>query len=180
VARAVGGLEEAQRQVFERERPLIERLARERAERGLSQEDLVQEGSLALLAAMHEFAGGVDGAFEPYAEKRVGEQMDRALEEEQSSLREERQLTEDAAAFERMELFLRRELKRDPTPAEMTARLGWAAERLDDVAAAVADARQRHDEELLPFLDPDYFDPLEWLGEDEQGSEPEGDGDDGA
>jgi len=176
VVRAVGGLEEAQRQVFERERPLIERLARERADQGLSHDDLVQEGSLALLAAMHEFAGGVDGAFEPYVEQRVGEHMDRAIQEEQSALREEKQLAEDAAAFERTELLLRRELKRDPTAAEMSARLGWAAERLDDVAAAVEDARQRHDEELLPFLDPDYFDPVEWLGEDEDSSEPDGDG----
>ena len=168
VARAVGGEEAAQRTVLDHERAMITRLARERAERGLSQEDLVQEGSLGLLRAMHEFAGGVDDHFDRYAEARVGEQMDRALQEEQSAVREEQQLVEDANSFEQAELVLRRELKREPTPAELRDRLGWSAERLDDVAAAVEDARQRHDEELTAYLDPEYFDPLDWIAEDEE------------
>ncbi len=150
---------------------MIERLARDRADQGLSEEDLVQEGSLGLLAAMHEFAGGVRQPFESYAEARVGEQMDRALQDEQAALREEKQLVEDAAAFEQAEVALRRELNRAATPAEIRERLGWSAERLDEVAAAVEDARQRHDEELMAYLDPEYFDPLDWVddGEDEEG-----------
>ena len=166
VSRAVGGEPAAQRLVFERERSLIDRLARARAEQGLSYEDLLQEGLLGLLAAMHEYAGGVDQTFDDYAEARIGEQMDRALEDEQAAVRDDRQLVEDAAAFERAELALARELNRAATPGEVRARLGWSPERLDDVAAAVADARQRHDEELVPYLDPDYFDPLDWVGED--------------
>jgi RNA polymerase primary sigma factor len=176
VARAVGGEPDAQREVFERQRAMIARLARERADRGLSHDDLLQEGSLGLLAAMHEYAGGVQAPFEAYAETRVGEQMDRALEDEQAAVREEQQRAEDANAFEQAELALRRELQRDATPEELRERLGWTPERLDDVAAAVTDARQQHDEELLPYLDPDYFDPLDWIGEDESGTPAGGDG----
>ena len=72
--------------------------------------------------------------------------------------------------------ILRQELNREATPAEVRERLGWTPERLDDVAAAVEDARRRHDEELLPFLDPDYFDPLDWVGEDEATERGGGDG----
>jgi RNA polymerase primary sigma factor len=176
IARAVGGEAAAQRRVFEQQRQMIARLARERADQGLSQEDLLQEGSIGLLAAMHEFAGGVEGPFEPYAETRVAAQMDQAVADEQSALREEKQLADDAAAFERAELALRRELKREATPAEIGERLGWSAERLDDVAAAVEDARQQHDEELARYLDPEYFDPLDWIGEEEDGPRPDGDG----
>jgi DNA-directed RNA polymerase specialized sigma subunit len=163
VVRAVGGEPAAQRQVFEREGPMIALQARRRADQGLSQEDLVQEGSLGLLAAMHEFAGGVEQPFDAYAESRVAEHMDRALAEEQAALQEERQLVQDAAAFEEAESALRRELNRVPSPPEIQARLGWTAARLDDVAAAVEDARQRHDEELAAYLDPEYFDPLDWI-----------------
>ena len=176
VLRAVSGDAAAQREVFERQRPSIVRLARERGERGLSQEDLLQEGSLGLLAAMHEFAGGVEAPFESYAEARIGAEMDRALDEEQAAVREEQQLVADAVAFEAAELALRRELDREATPAELRERLGWTSERVDDVAAAVEDARRRHDEELLPFLDPDYFDPLDWVGVDEATGQNGGDG----
>lgn len=176
VARAVGGEPAAQREVFERERAMISRLARQRADRGLSHEDLLQEGSLGLLAAMHEFAGGVETPFDAYAETRVGEQMDTALADEQSAVREEKQLVEDAQAFEQAELALRRELKREPTPDELRVRLGWSQARLDDVAAAVEDARQRHDEELAAFLDPEYFDPLEWIGAEDGGDQNGGQG----
>ena len=176
VLRAVGGDAAAQHEVFDQERDLILRLARERGERGLSQEDLVQQGSLGLLAAMHEFAGGVEAPFETYAEARIGEEMDRALNEEQAAVREDQQLVADANAFEAAELALRQELNREATPAEVRERLGWTPERLDDVAAAVEDARRRHDEELLPFLDPDYFDPLDWVGEDEATERGGGDG----
>ena len=178
VQRAVSGEAGAQREVFDQQRALIQRLARERAEQGLSQEDLVKEGSLGLLAAMHEFAGGVQAPFETYAEARIGQEMDRALQDEKAAVREEQQLVADANEFEAAELALRKELNRAPTPTELRERLGWAPERVDDVAAAVEDARQRHDEELLPFLDPDYFDPLDWVGEDEA-TEPKG-GDGGA
>lgn len=172
----MNGESSAQREVFDQQRALILRLARERLEQGLSEADLVQEGSLALLAAMHEFAGGVEAPFETYAEARIAEEMDRALEDEQAAVQEERQLVADANTFEAAELALRKELSREPTPAELRDRLGWAPERVDEVATAVEDARQRHDEELLPFLDPDYFDPLDWIGEDERAEHNGGDG----
>jgi RNA polymerase sigma-E/F/G factor len=172
----VSGEAGAQREVFEQQRAMIVRLARERAEQGLTHEDLLQEGSLGLLAAMHEFAGGVAVPFDAYAEARIGEQMDRALRDEQAAVREEQQLVADANAFEAAELALRRELNREATPGELRERLGWTAERMDDAAAAVDDARQRHDEELLPYLNPDDLDPLDWIGEDEQTERNGGDG----
>lgn len=166
VERAVRGEAAAQRQVLDRQRETITRLARARADQGLSHDDLLQEGTLGLLQAMHEFAGGVDGAFDSYAESRIAEQMDHAIQDERAAVREEQQLVEDANSFEQTELALRRELKREPTPGELRERLGWTTERLDEVAAAVEDARQRHDQELAAYLDPEYFDPLDWVGED--------------
>ena len=174
ITQAVGGETEAQMQVFDQQRSMIAKLARERSEQGLSFEDLVQEGSVGLLAAMHEYAGGVADPFETYARRRVAEQMDSALQTEKAARREEEQLVADAHAFEAADLKLRRELGRAATPEEIRLQLGWTPDRLDEVASAVEDARRKHDEDLLDYLEPADVD-LDGIGpeNEEDGAGPE-------
>ena len=80
---------------------------------------------MGLLAAMHEYAGGVADPFETYARRRVAEQMDSALQTEKAARREEEQLVADAQAFEAADLKLRRVLGRAATPEEIRLQLGW-------------------------------------------------------
>lgn len=174
IARAAAGDGDAQRQVFDSQRAMLGRLARERADRGLPAEDLVQEGSLGVLGAIHDFAGaGETGTdFDVLAEKRAAAEMDAALDSELEARRRDEQMVNDANAFDVAEARLSRELGRPATAAELAARLKWTLERVDEVAAAVADARERDDEDLLQYIDPEDVDLLDLLGPDGGAEEP--------
>lgn len=136
---------------------MVIRLAEVRQEKGLSVPDLVQEGSLGLVEAVRSFPQ--DGAdFGAFAEQRVGEQMDAAIAAEAASVRDAEQLVAAATDYERTEVSLHKTLLRPATEAEIAEKLEWTVERTRYVAQVVADARRRHDEELLAFIDPDAVD----------------------
>lgn len=135
---------------------LVIRLAARRADQGLPLVDLVQEGSIGLMEAIRGFgASGDAGGFEAFAAERVNAQLDVALGAEAAAVREAELLVTAATDYERVELLLARELRRPPTEKEMAEKLEWTVERLRYVAKVVEDARRRHDEDLLPFIDPD-------------------------
>ena len=133
---------------------LVIRLAEARGDKGLSMPDLVQEGSLGLLEAVRTFAtdGGAD--FGAFAERKAGEQMDAALAAETATVREAELLVAAASDYERTEILLHKLLRRPATEAEIAEKLEWTVDRTRYVAKVVADARLRHDEELLAFMDP--------------------------
>ncbi len=133
---------------------MVIRLARSRQERGLSLPDLVQEGSLGLLEAVRTFTASGEPKFAAFAERKVVAQMDAAIAAEASAVREAELLVAAANDYERTELLLRRELHREATEAEIARKLEWTIDRTRYVAQVVADARRRHDEELLDFIDP--------------------------
>lgn len=137
---------------------MVVRLAESRRDQGLSVPDLVQEGSLGLVEAVQTFPGSGSADFGGYAEKKAGEQMDAAIAAEAAAVRDAEQLVTAANDYERTELLLRRTLKRAPTDAEVAEKLEWSVDRTRYVAQVVNDARRRHDEELLAFIDPDAVD----------------------
>ncbi len=137
---------------------MVIRLAEARDEKGLSVPDLVQEGSLGLVEAVRTFATSGQPDFARFAERKVGAQMDAAIEAEAAAVRECELLVAAATDYERTELLLRRELGRDATEKEIAEKLEWTVDRTRYVAEVVADARRRHDEELLEFIDPDSID----------------------
>jgi RNA polymerase primary sigma factor len=137
---------------------MVIRLAEQRKEQGLSVPDLVQEGSLGLVEAVKTFSMSGQASFTRFAETKVGQQMDAAIAAEAAAVREGELLVAAATDYERTQLLLRRELQRDATEAEIAEKLEWSAERTRYVAQVVAEARRRHDEELLAFIDPDAVD----------------------
>ena len=137
---------------------MVLRLAEARADRGLPVGDLVQEGSLGLVEAVRTFADEGAGDFAAFAEKKAGEQMDAALDAEATAVRDAEQLVAAASDYERTVILLRRVLGRTATEAEIAEKLEWTVERTRYVAQVVAEARRRHDEELLAFIDPDSVD----------------------
>jgi DNA-directed RNA polymerase specialized sigma subunit len=116
------------------------------------------EGSLGLVEAVQTFAGSGQEDFASFAEQKVGGQMDAAIEAEAAAARDAELLVAAASDYERTELLLSRELHRAPTESEIAEKLEWTVERTQYVAKVVADARRRHDEELLEFIDPDAID----------------------
>ena len=137
---------------------MVIRLAEMRHDRGLSVPDLVQEGSLGLVEAARSFVTSGEADFATFAAQKVGEQMDAAIAAEASAVRDAELLVAAASDYERTDLLLRRELQRQPTENEIAEKLEWTVERTRYVAQVVAEARRRHDEELLAFIDPDAID----------------------
>ena len=134
---------------------MVIKLAEKRRDQGLSLPDLVQEGSVGLVQAVRGFADSGEPDFAAFAGRRVGEHMDAAISAEAAAVRDAQQLVTAANDYERTELILGRELRRPPTEAEIAEKLEWTVERTRYVAEIVAEARRRHDEELLAFIDPD-------------------------
>ena len=141
---------------------LVIRLAAERGERGVSMPDLVQEGWIGLVEAVRTFGGSGEEDFDSFAEQRIEAQMDQGVASETAAARDAQLLVTAATDYEHTELVLCRELHRKPTESELAEKLEWTVERTRYVALVVADARRRHDEELLEFIDPaaiDFDDP---------------------
>lgn len=134
------------------------RLAAERGDRGLSMPDLVQEGSIGLVGAVRTFAASGENDFASFAEQQIGAQMDQAIATETTTVRDVQLLVTAATDYEHTELVLRRELHREPTESELAEKLEWTVERMRYVASVVADARRRHDQEMLEFIDPATID----------------------
>ena len=137
---------------------MVIRLADARPDRGLTTLDLVQEGSIGLVEAVQTFADSGESNFAAFAEKKVGWQMDAAIAAEASAVREAELLITAAADYDRVEMLLARELHRAPTENEIAEKLEWTIERTRYVAQVVTDARRRHDEELLAYIDPEAID----------------------
>jgi len=68
---------------------------------------------------------------------------------------------------------MRLELEREPTEAELAEKLEWTIDRTRYVAQVVTEARRRHDEELLDFIDPDARD-LDEVDDDDEPAEFDG------
>jgi DNA-directed RNA polymerase sigma subunit (sigma70/sigma32) len=136
---------------------MVIRLAVARKEQGLSVADLVQEGSIGLVEAVRSFDdGGID--FGRFAEVLVGTHMDAAIAAEAAANRDAQLLVTAATDYERTEVAMRLEFDREPTTAEIAEKLEWTVDRTRFVAQVVAEARRRHDDELLAFIDPEALD----------------------
>ncbi len=137
---------------------LVIRLAGSRADQGLSMPDLVQEGSIGLVEAVRSFGASGETDFATFAERRVGAHMDQAIAVETAAVHDAELLVTAATDYEHTQLVLRGELHREPTDGELAEKLEWTVERTRYIAQVVADARRRHDEELLEFIDPAAID----------------------
>jgi len=149
---------------------MVIRLAESRGDQGLSVADLVQEGSIGLVEAIRGFTASGEPEFAGFAEQKVIAQIDAAIAGEAASVRDAQLLVTAATDYERTELVMRLELMREPTEAELAEKLEWTIDRTRYVARVVTEARGRHDEELLAFIDPDAIE----LDDDDERAEFDG------
>jgi RNA polymerase primary sigma factor len=155
---AASGDKESQERLVAANLAMVLRLAEARDDKGLSVPDLVQEGSVGLVDAVLSFSRSGAQDFDAFAEQKVGESMDAAIAAEAAAVRDGELLVAAASDYERTELLLARELHRPATTSEIAEKLEWTLERTKYVASVVTEARRRHDEELLEFIDPDAID----------------------
>jgi RNA polymerase primary sigma factor len=158
LARSAAGDKASRDRIVAANLGLVIRLAEAREDKGLSVPDLVQEGSLGLVDAVVTFPDSGAKDFQAFAEARIAGHMDAAIAAEAAAVRDAELLVAAANDYEKTELLLRRELHRPATASEIAEKLEWTVERTQYVAQVVADARRRHDEELLQFIDPDAID----------------------
>ena len=112
---------------------LVVSVAREYAGRGVPLLDLIQEGSIGLIAAAKKFDYTRDTRFSTYATKWIRQRMGLCLHEHSGVIRVPaytaerlKKLTAETAAF-------RAEEGRNPTAAELSERTGWTAEKVEEL-----------------------------------------------
>jgi DNA-directed RNA polymerase specialized sigma subunit len=142
--------------------------ARERADRGLSESDLFQEGTIGLMEAIESFPASGRTDFEAFVREQVADHMERALGDEQKAVDDSRMLLQAAHDYVEAEVRARQDLGRPATNLELAAKLEWSTQRTEEIGLMVADARRRHDEEILQYLEPDDVD-LDTHMEDQNG-----------
>ena len=126
-----------------------------RRDSGVDVGDLFQEGSLAVVTAVEEYAerGGAAEGLSRFVGRVVALHLDAAIEREAEQRRIDEAFVRDTQLLEAAEVSLRRQLGRPATTLELAAALEWPAERIELLSAMLADARALHDESLIPFLD---------------------------
>ena len=133
--------------------------AEERSGRGLSPADLFQEGTIGLMEAIERSGQPGAGDFEALARTQVAGRMDAAIATEEKAVQDSRMLVQAAEDYERAEIEVRRRFGRPATDVELAEKLEWTVARTAEIGQIVAEARRRHDEELLGYLEPDDIDP---------------------
>jgi RNA polymerase primary sigma factor len=152
------GDKESQERLVAAHLDLVISLAEARGRQSLSMPDLVQEGSIGLVQAVRTFGDSGESDFTRFAEQHINAQMDAALATEAAAVRDAELLVAAATDYERTELAMRLELHRTPTEDELAEKLEWTVQRTRYVAQVVVDARRRHDQEMLEFIDPEAID----------------------
>ena len=151
---ARAGDPDARERLFRAHVAIVVRLAEARLGQGLALGDLLQEGALGLMAAITAGAFAA-GGLAAEVEGAVGRQLDLAIEQEAGAERDRRQLLEDVEAYQRAEIEIGRARGREATEAELAEKLEWSTARTRRLGEMVRDARRRHDEDILAYIEPD-------------------------
>ena len=130
-------------------------LAESRRGKGVEIGDLTQEGTIAGVVAVIEYAGqgGPAAGLDRFVERLVASHMDDTLELAALDRASDEAFVRDTEIYEAAEVRMRHELGREPTAVELAAELGWPEERVTIVAAMLNEARARYDSEIIEYLD---------------------------
>jgi DNA-directed RNA polymerase sigma subunit (sigma70/sigma32) len=130
-------------------------LAAARRGKGVEVGDLTQEGTIAGVVAVLEYAGqgGPASGLARFVARLVASHMDDTIELAAIERAGEEAFVRDTEIYEAAEVRSRHELGRNPTVVELAAELGWPEERVSIVGAMLNEARARYDTEIVEYLD---------------------------
>jgi DNA-directed RNA polymerase sigma subunit (sigma70/sigma32) len=130
-------------------------LAEARSGKGVEVGDLTQEGTIAGVVAVLEYAGkgGPASGLDRFVSRLIASHMDDTVELAAIERAGDEAFVRDTEIYEAAEIRTRHELGRNPTVLELAAELGWPEERVSIVGAILNDARARYDSEIVEYLD---------------------------
>lgn len=128
--RCAEGDESAIRKMVNSNLRLVVSVAREYAGRGAALLDLVQEGSIGLLAAAKKFDYTLDYRFSTYATKWIRQRITRYLLDHAQLIRVPTHTAERMRRIVSVRAVLLQETGREPTPAQIAARCGLTADKV--------------------------------------------------
>src|SRR5438309_6060595 len=116
---------------------LVVNIARGYTGKGLSLQDLIEEGNLGLLRAVEGFDPGVGTRFSTYASYWIKQSIKRALINSAKTIRIPAYMVELLSKWRRATARLTEELGRTPTPEEIARVLGLAKKKLPIIKKAI-------------------------------------------
>ena len=142
-------------EIVEHQLAAILELAEARRGKGVEVGDLTQEGTIAGVVAVMEYAGqdGPASGLDRFVSRLVATHMDDTIELAVIERAGDEAFVRDTEIYEAAEVRLRHELGRNPTVLELAAELGWPEERVAIVGDMLNEARARYDSEIVEYLD---------------------------
>src|SRR5688572_383992 len=116
---------------------LVVNIARGYTGKGLSLQDLIEEGNLGLLRAVEGFDPGMGTRFSTYASYWIKQSIKRALINSSKTIRIPAYMVELLSKWRRATARLTEELGRTPTPEEIARVLGLAKKKLPIIKKAI-------------------------------------------
>src|SRR5438094_6401301 len=135
--RIEGGDGEARDQMVRANLRLVVNIARGYTGKGLSLQDLIEEGNLGLLRAVEGFDPSMNTRFSTYASYWIKQSIKRALVNTAKTIRIPAYMVELLSKWRRASARLCEELGRTPTPEEIARVLGLAKKKLPIIKKAI-------------------------------------------